>query len=132
MAAPDFRALAEVDGDADRAVAIVLDGVRLSFTHRHREAVGFRHLAVAAARAAALGAPEHLLRHVAKLCGVEREPVALRHGGAIITSMHDDSVSSALSKTQRKKEMHSLQALGVELVALADSQLAKLGLPEDL
>ena len=46
--------------------------------------------------------------------------------------MHDDSVSSAVSKTQRKKEMHSLQALGVELVALADSQLAKLGLPEDL
>src|SRR4051812_29936646 len=132
MAAPDFRALAEVDGDADRAVAIVLDSVGLAFTHRHREAVGFRHLAVATAGAGALGAPNYLLRHVAKLCGVEREPVALRHGGAIITSMHDDSVSSPVSKTQRKKEMHSLQALGVELVELPESQLATLGLPEDL
>ena len=37
-----------------------------------------------------------------------------------------------VSKTQRKKEMLELQSLGVELVALADSQIAALDLAEDL
>jgi ribosome-associated protein len=46
--------------------------------------------------------------------------------------MHEDSASSPVSKTQRKKDMHALQALGVELVELPDSQLAALTLPEDL
>ena len=36
------------------------------------------------------------------------------------------------SKTQRKKEMHALQALGEQLVALAPEQLAELALPERL
>ena len=36
------------------------------------------------------------------------------------------------SKTQRKKEMHELQDLGVELVALSDEQLASIELPERL
>ena len=36
------------------------------------------------------------------------------------------------SKTQRKKEMLALQALGVELVALSDEQLAAVELPEIL
>jgi ribosome-associated protein len=42
--------------------------------------------------------------------------------------MHDEPVS----KTQRKKDMHALQALGAELVALAESHLAMLTLPEHL
>lgn len=42
--------------------------------------------------------------------------------------MSDD----ALSKTRRKKQMHDLQDLGEELVALADDQLAGLDLPERL
>ena len=46
--------------------------------------------------------------------------------------MHDDSVSSRVSKTQRKKEMHALQALGIELVELGDAQLDALELPEKL
>ena len=46
--------------------------------------------------------------------------------------MHDDSVSSRVSKTQRKKEMHALQALGIELVELGDAQLDELELPEKL
>ena len=36
------------------------------------------------------------------------------------------------SKTQRKKQMHDLQALGAELVELNDQQLASVELPERL
>ena len=36
------------------------------------------------------------------------------------------------SKTQRKREMHELQALGVRLVELNSEQLAAVGLPEGL
>jgi ribosome-associated protein len=42
--------------------------------------------------------------------------------------MHEEPVS----KTQRKKEMHALQALGVALVELGDAQLDALELPEAL
>jgi ribosome-associated protein len=37
-----------------------------------------------------------------------------------------------VSKTRRKKEMHALQDLGLELVALNDERLASLDLPEQL
>jgi ribosome-associated protein len=36
------------------------------------------------------------------------------------------------SKTRRKQEMHALQDIGEQLVALNAERLAKLGLPEDL
>lgn len=36
------------------------------------------------------------------------------------------------SKTQRKREMHELQALGARLVELNSEQIAAIGLPEDL
>ena len=36
------------------------------------------------------------------------------------------------SKTQRKRDMHALQALGEELITLPDSQLAQIPLPERL
>jgi ribosomal 50S subunit-associated protein YjgA (DUF615 family) len=36
------------------------------------------------------------------------------------------------SKTQRKRDAHALQALGVQLVALSIAQLARLDLPEAL
>jgi len=36
------------------------------------------------------------------------------------------------SKTQRKKEMHALQALGQQLVDLSRDQLAQVDLPEEL
>lgn len=36
------------------------------------------------------------------------------------------------SKTQRKKDMHELQALGAELVELNEQQLASIELPESL
>ena len=36
------------------------------------------------------------------------------------------------SKTQRKREMHELQALGARLVELNSEQLAEVGLPENL
>ena len=36
------------------------------------------------------------------------------------------------SKTQRKRDAHALQALGVQLVALSAAQLARLELPEAL
>jgi ribosome-associated protein len=41
-------------------------------------------------------------------------------------------VAELPSKTQRKKEMHDLQALGAELVGLNDEQLASIELPEPL
>ena len=43
-----------------------------------------------------------------------------------------DDARAAPSKTRRKHEMHALQALGVELVALDPARLATLGLPERL
>jgi len=36
------------------------------------------------------------------------------------------------SKSQRKRDAHTLQALGVQLVALSAAQLARLDLPEAL
>ena len=36
------------------------------------------------------------------------------------------------SKTQRKRDAHALQALGVQLIALSAAQLARLELPETL
>lgn len=42
--------------------------------------------------------------------------------------MHDERPS----KTQRKRQMHELQALGERLVALNGQQLDAIGLPEDL
>jgi ribosome-associated protein len=36
------------------------------------------------------------------------------------------------SKSQRKRDMHALQALGTELVELSDEQLASVELPENL
>ena len=36
------------------------------------------------------------------------------------------------SKTQRKRDVHALQTLGVQLVALSTAQLARLDLPESL
>jgi ribosome-associated protein len=42
--------------------------------------------------------------------------------------MHED----APSKTQRKREMHALQALGARLAALNTAQLASIELPEGL
>jgi ribosome-associated protein len=44
------------------------------------------------------------------------------------SAMQDDFVS----KTQRKREMHELQALGAALVELAPSQLERIDLPESL
>ena len=38
----------------------------------------------------------------------------------------------SLSKSQRKRDAHALQALGVQLVALSAAQLARLELPEAL
>ncbi len=43
--------------------------------------------------------------------------------------MKDDS---AVSKTQRKREMHALQSLGEELVQLTPEQVAALDLPDRL
>jgi ribosome-associated protein len=37
-----------------------------------------------------------------------------------------------VSKTRKKREMHELQALGVALVALSDSQLENIEMPEKL
>ena len=47
----------------------------------------------------------------------------------MITAMPD---VTPVSKTKRKKEMHELQALGTELVALPEAQLAQIEMPEAL
>lgn len=44
--------------------------------------------------------------------------------------MNDEPVE--ISKTRRKQEMHALQALGEELVALSEDRLSTLELPESL
>ena len=47
----------------------------------------------------------------------------------MITAM---SAVPPVSKTQRKKEMHELQALGTDLVELAESQINELQIPDRL
>jgi len=49
----------------------------------------------------------------------------------MITVMQDSAVPP-VSKTKRKKEMHDLQALGVALVELPESQLATMDIAEKL
>jgi len=44
----------------------------------------------------------------------------------------DDLIDQGPSKSQRKRDMHALQALGERLVGLPESRLAALALPEDL
>src|SRR4051794_3549794 len=51
VAAPHFRPLAEVNRDADGAVAVVLDRVGFARPHRDGETMGFRYFALAAAGA---------------------------------------------------------------------------------
>jgi ribosome-associated protein len=50
----------------------------------------------------------------------------------MITAMQDASSSGPVSKTQRKKEMHELQALGAALVELPEAQIRALELDEGL
>jgi ribosome-associated protein len=50
----------------------------------------------------------------------------------MITAMQRDAGEPQVSKTRRKKEMHELQALGVALVELPDSQLGALLIPDEL
>ncbi|WMJ08288.1 ribosome biogenesis factor YjgA [Nitrosomonas sp. sh817] len=45
---------------------------------------------------------------------------------------HDDNEAIAPSKTQRKKDMHDLQAIGEQLVELDPKKLAEFDLPEIL
>jgi ribosome-associated protein len=45
---------------------------------------------------------------------------------------HNDDDAQRPSKTQRKKEMHALQALGQQLVDLSRDQLARIDLPDEL
>lgn len=45
---------------------------------------------------------------------------------------HDDDIPEGPSKSQLKRESLALQDLGAELVKLPESQLAALGLPEQL
>ena len=49
----------------------------------------------------------------------------------MITVM-EDSAAPPVSKTQRKKEMHELQALGVALVELPESQLGAMQIADEL
>ncbi len=44
----------------------------------------------------------------------------------------DDFADEGPSKTQRKREMHALQAMGAQLVGLNERQLTEFELPEDL
>jgi len=72
--------------------------------------------------------------------GPARQPrgVPVKVLGIITTMMvepHDDSELQATeppSKTQRKKEMHALQALGEQLVRLRRDQLQRIELPDAL
>lgn len=44
----------------------------------------------------------------------------------------DDDFDEFVSKTELKREMHALQALGERLVAYSDAQIARLDLPGEL
>src|SRR3954464_15142771 len=85
MPAAHARALADIDGDAYAAIAVVLDHVGLALAHRDGEAERFRHLAIAAVRARALCALEHDACEIAQLIGRTAEtarPVAVGLSGA--------------------------------------------------
>src|SRR5262249_14471295 len=80
VAAAHLRTVAEVHRDAERAVAVVLDGVGLALAHRDREAVRLGHVAVAAAGAGVFGALKHRLREALQLGAVEGEAGVPRRG----------------------------------------------------
>lgn len=46
--------------------------------------------------------------------------------------MNDEVFSEVKSKSQKKREMHALQALGARLVELSPATLARMELPEAL
>lgn len=46
--------------------------------------------------------------------------------------MHDHTEDNGISKTQRKREMHALQALGEQLLEFSEQQLAQCQLSEEL
>ncbi|MGE5467810.1 MAG: ribosome biogenesis factor YjgA [Ignavibacteria bacterium] len=56
----------------------------------------------------------------------------MRNAKAIIIPVQDSEAPEKPSKTQKKREMTALQALGTELVELGRDQLARIELPDDL
>lgn len=128
MAAVHPGTLAPIHRNADAAIPIMLDRVRLALAHADAQAMAFGHIAIATGGACAARVIEHGLRELAKLGALAGKAVVLRHGGAIITRVQDDLVS----KTRRKREMLELQALGVALVALPESQFAEMQLEDTL
>src|SRR5512145_396770 len=78
MTAAHFGPITQVHRDADRAVAVVLDGVGAALAHRDREPVALRHVAVAGARAGAARAFQRRMREAIQLCALAAETVALR------------------------------------------------------
>jgi hypothetical protein len=84
MPPPHAGALAEVHRDADRAVAVMLEGIGSTLAHRDRKAVALRDIAIAAAGAGAARALERRVGEAFQLCALAAETVALRHGGAMI------------------------------------------------
>jgi ribosome-associated protein len=59
-------------------------------------------------------------------------PVSTTRTAQDAQSPEDDLIDQGPSKSQRKRDMHALQALGERLVELPESRLAALDLPDDL
>ncbi len=72
--------LAQVHGDADALVAVVLDGVHRALAHRHGKSLAFRHVALAGARAQALCMRQHVGGELLQLRLRVAEATAVFHG----------------------------------------------------
>ena len=151
-------ALAEVHRDAQPLVARVLDRLDLALAHRDRQPGRFADLARRVRRAQGSSYGQCVLREFAQSVVGNREdshamrsprrrnqrtPVpAVRSNRLGIINNDDERARSRRtqpqrhhvppSKTQRKKDMHALQALGAELVRLRRDQLQRIDLPDEL
>ena len=145
--------LAEVDGDPQAFVAVVLDGLHFASPHRDVLAEALADFGLGSAGPEAAGVVENVGCELAQLvdavgegagghgCGSGRGLWGLVPAQPSGTLGYDTSLTMSeehvdrpepVSKTRRKREMHARQDLGEELVGLTEPQLAQLELPEKL
>jgi hypothetical protein len=79
-AAARRRALAEIDGNADALVTVVLESVDRALAHRHRQALALGHVALAGARAETARVREHLRGKFPQLIVRVGEAAVFLHG----------------------------------------------------
>lgn len=137
---------AEIHRNTEAVITLVLKGFDLAQTHGQREPrlnIDARLRLTCALGARLLQDTLHQHGHVvlritrsimggARVHGVPVNLVVMARYCKPMNPDEDISARTPPSKSQRKRDMEALQALGVELVQLSAKELAALSLPESL